>query len=49
MPEKKQRSGKRLKRKELLPVLLTSLMDGSMIQETRMQRNFEILQKSRAM
>jgi hypothetical protein len=47
--EKKQRSGKRLKRKELLPVLLTSLMDGSMIQETRMQRNFEILQKSRAM
>ncbi len=47
--KEKQRSGKRLKRKELLPVLLTSLMDGSMIQETRMQRNFEILQKSRAM
>ena len=41
--EEKQRAGFRLKREELLKVLLTSLMDGELSQEARVRRSLEIL------
>ena len=43
--EEKQKAGERLERKELLNVLLTSLMDGEMSQEIRVKRSLGILQR----
>ncbi len=43
--EKKQSAGERLKREELLNVLLTSLMDGEMSQSVRITRSLGILKR----